>query len=632
MILRSTARGAGSSSLTEEQRAIATLSPSAKALITAGAGTGKTHVLIARLGVLVDEFELSPGSEVLVLTFTRSAVGEIRRRLRQAGGALAHVRAATFDSFATRLLWRVDRDGAWVGQDYEGRIEAAVKALPGAEAIEYMAGIHHVLVDEIQDLVGVRAELVKGILDRDSLGFTLMGDPAQGIYGFQTRGEERRSGSSPLFGWLRERWGDELQEFSLEQNFRAQTTQARAAVPVGMRLASADPDYLSIRGALEEIVVSLPAEASIESAVEQLRRPQAGGRTAVLCRTNGQALMVSRELHRSGIPHDLQRAATDRAVASWLARAVWNVDRPSIGKSELLTRLEALGPALPLSSEDAYLLLRRVDPQGRRDALDLSAVAGRLRRGNVPDELNAQQSAEIVVSTIHRAKGLEFDRVVLLWPSFRDDAGDYIEFPEQTRLLYVALTRAKSSMLALAPPDMRGVYQRNGEDRWIRGGWKKYIIRDVEIRGGDVHDADPAGGFKIDSETPAPLQEYLWGEVEQGDEVVLRRLGPQFGVTRNFYVVEHAGRSVGVTSPEFADDLFRVLKINRSWNVNWPAQIDQLHVEGVDSVAGTEAAGVNAGLGPAGIWLRIRTSGLGAMTFEKMPGAARQTASRGKRR
>ena len=58
-----------------------------------------------------------------------------------------------------------------------------------------------------------------------------------------------------------------------------------------------------------------------------------------------------------------------------------------------------------------------------------------------------------VVSTIHRAKGLEFDRVLLTDPGDRDasDPG------EENRILYVALSRARREIFHLDRPDTTGL-------------------------------------------------------------------------------------------------------------------------------------------------------------------------------
>ncbi len=81
-------------------------------LISAGAGTGKTRVLVERVFNLVTKHSI-PLSEILVLTFTEKAAGEIKQRLSrrfqeegrpQARQDLESAAISTFHSFAARLL------------------------------------------------------------------------------------------------------------------------------------------------------------------------------------------------------------------------------------------------------------------------------------------------------------------------------------------------------------------------------------------------------------------------------------------------------------------------------------------------------------------------------------------------
>ena len=190
--------------LTPEQEAIATAPPDQRLLVTAGAGTGKTHVLIERLATLADRYDLSLADDVLVMSFSRAAVGEIRRRMKQHGGALPYGAAVTFDSFASRLLTRHATSQSWASEGFDGRIEAARKLIATSEDAQQELGrLQHVIVDEVQDLVGVRRELVQSILEYSGNGFTLFGDPAQGIYNFQASDpSERQLGSLVFFDWV----------------------------------------------------------------------------------------------------------------------------------------------------------------------------------------------------------------------------------------------------------------------------------------------------------------------------------------------------------------------------------------------------------------------------------------------
>lgn len=81
--------------------AVTTSSP--YALVLAGAGSGKTRVLIARLLYLFMEKQLGP-SQVLALTFTNKAAGEMRSRLAASFPWSNSVWMGTFHGMAHRLL------------------------------------------------------------------------------------------------------------------------------------------------------------------------------------------------------------------------------------------------------------------------------------------------------------------------------------------------------------------------------------------------------------------------------------------------------------------------------------------------------------------------------------------------
>ncbi|MCX7978803.1 MAG: ATP-dependent helicase, partial [Bdellovibrionaceae bacterium] len=73
-------------------------------LILAGAGSGKTTVLVSRTGRLIEERVAAP-EEILVLTFTNKAARELKHRVSQRLGAQARgLWAGTFHSFGLRFL------------------------------------------------------------------------------------------------------------------------------------------------------------------------------------------------------------------------------------------------------------------------------------------------------------------------------------------------------------------------------------------------------------------------------------------------------------------------------------------------------------------------------------------------
>jgi DNA helicase-2/ATP-dependent DNA helicase PcrA len=75
-------------------------------LIVAGAGSGKTRVLTRRIAYLLAEREVSP-SEILAITFTNKAAGEMAARAASLTGARARAMwVMTFHSACVRILRR----------------------------------------------------------------------------------------------------------------------------------------------------------------------------------------------------------------------------------------------------------------------------------------------------------------------------------------------------------------------------------------------------------------------------------------------------------------------------------------------------------------------------------------------
>ena len=91
--------------LTPEQRAIVEFGDG-PAVVIAGAGTGKTRVIVERVAwLLATKPDLLP-EQLLVLTYNVKAARELRERIEEAVGAAtaARVTVANFHSFCHRVL------------------------------------------------------------------------------------------------------------------------------------------------------------------------------------------------------------------------------------------------------------------------------------------------------------------------------------------------------------------------------------------------------------------------------------------------------------------------------------------------------------------------------------------------
>ena len=591
--------------LTSIQQTVVDRAASAQSLVLGGAGTGKTHVLTKRTAKLVSADGLAPGSEVLVLTFGRETAAELRQRAAVEGGEAAYVRASTFDSFATGLLGYLEPNGTWASRSYDDRIRFANRLIQSDErAQRHLSQLCHIVVDEIQDLVGVRADFVLSLLRYAECGFTLLGDPAQAIFNFQLSGPARERGSEPLFESIRADYAD-LETYVLRDNFRAQGEQPRSPLKWGLLMGEPNPDYSMIRRELETLL--LRAEPTPPLGMLDKR----GGTVAILCYTNAQALSVSKELFGKGVAHEYRRALSDRVIAPWVGEVLGPRTENQLSKSMLADLLAEVEN--PPDLEDAWKTLKSMDP-GPSATLRLGRIAQNILSGAVTGD-PPRGRPQVTVSTIHRAKGLEFDWVVVLKLGAGSFSADWTP-AEEARLLFVALTRSRKGFFWLEPPDTRG--WRTSRDP-TEGRWTlvRRYLEGIEVRGSDIRDDVPPGFAEGSAESSAEgTQAYIRNSVRAGDSVslLLDATPPPEGYPK-FHLI-HEGTVVGETSEAFAEALKRVGRLpKRRGKPILPQQIRGLRVETVDTVAGTRAATERAGLEGLGIWNRVRVFGLGEVIY-----------------
>lgn len=601
---------------TAEQAAIVEIAVDARLLVVAPAGSGKTEVLRSRIAHLVEEQGVAAGTELLVLSFSRAAVGEMKRRLRAAGDAAAYVRCQTFDSFATRLLAEWSNDDGWRTSDYNGRIRCAVELLKGDRAEEILRPIRHVFVDEVQDLVGDRAALVLVLLAGAGCGFSLFGDPAQSIYGFQLDESHARITASGFAEAVRAAY-PELVEAGLTRNYRARSEIAKTALALGPIVAGdgmpADEAYGEVVAVLDRV-----PRASLRVAMPRLR--SGSSQAALLCRYNSQALQISKTLRHEGVPHRVQARATDRALAPWIALCLSGYQSLTMPRSVFEERFAAIGEEGMPDVDIAWRAMKRI-AGGAKTSLDLERAHNRILLGDVPDELIAVPESPLVVSSIHRAKGLEFEDVYIVDPLewLLDDSESKLDddLLAEARVAYVALTRARQRMTITDSPDTTFMSCRdNPGRRWVRR-YQPWMTNEVEVRGDDVDPLVPAGALD-DPSVSQETQEYIRMQVKQGDVVSLRRRA-RSAVPMPAFDLIHEGRVVGASSAAFDADLRTILRMANSFSHSpgMPVGVDELAVECVDSVAGHTAIAQRCGFGRAAVWLRVRPVGSGRVVWRE---------------
>lgn len=590
----------------EAQDAVITGGADELMLVVAGPGAGKTHSLLRKLEYMVDKKRMVEAGAVLLLCFTRAAVAEIRERFW--GGVrsgrysddLARMDIRTFDSFATEVLIK------WLGidcsgMDYNERIERLVAKIESAPGIIGESGMRHFMVDEIQDLVGVRARLVWAIIDNrpPGCGVTLLGDPLQAIYGFEAEDEPYTPDSMSFPQRILEDCPGRFRVVNLTGNRRQTANLAVFSARARSLLERGDP--AGTRQFLGE-VKGLPSAGDCANFVP---RVEPGEKGAVLCRNNGEVLKVSGYLRQREIAHNVRRRRTRWLLPAWMAELL-------DGRRTALTLddLSAANPGVP--DPDRIFAQLQYLAEGTGGAVDLRSVRRALAGGRkLPDDLYEEPFQPLVVSTIHQAKGREYDVVYLLEPNVAEDADN---LAEEGRVYYVAVTRARNRLYKLERSRSPGYLKKTAfGKRWYQRGWRPngrpYLIG---VEAGMEHDIDEESFVEVlePEADPVETQRYIRDEVKPGDPLRLVRIDGE----RKLYGILHRNRLIGRMSDRFTIGVRETMNEVYPGSRYLPPRFSGVYAERVYTIVRRpETIGAHL-VGPyadTGVWYGVNVTGMG---------------------
>ena len=467
-----------------QQRIVADDREQTNVLVLAGPGSGKTRVLVHRIAFLVRARRENPRG-ILALAYNRHAAVEIRRRLADLIGDDARgVTVLTCHGLAMRLAGasfsaRSERPD---GDDFQEVMRQATallrgEGLPPEEADEQrerlLAGFRWILVDEYQDIDADQYALISALVGRTlgdgdrKLTLFAVGDDDQNIYAFNgasvefIRRFEADYGPKPAFLTANYRSTRhiieaanaliELARERMKTGRPIRIDRARAKAPPGGEWRDLDS---VAQGRVQVLPVQCDPVAQGHAAMTELAR-LAGldpgwswSKCAVIAR-EWQYLEPVRawcEIH--GIPAQMGNEEIPRF---WLLRetqalVTWLRER----ESRLVSGTDLRGWLDEHLRSRWYKLLREAVDEHAQETGGGSEVPAQHFIEWLAEwgrDVRRRQRG-LLLSTAHRAKGLEFDHVVVLdggWDRFGKD-----EDPDAPRrLYYVAMTRARQT-LALA--------------------------------------------------------------------------------------------------------------------------------------------------------------------------------------
>lgn len=508
-------------------------SPPTPLVVVAGAGSGKTTVLVRRIAMLAARGDVSPRN-VLAVSHTTKAAKEIKDRLRQFDPSLTAVSSMTVHaaawmvvrkfhlaagfsvlpvvlssklplvregvrmigagSLSTSELADLSSELEWLsasGQTPESYPSAASKALRspalGFDKVAELAvvvstlkrdknqvdfgdilsvatdllltnaevsaavraGWRAVLVDEYQDIDPAQARFLNAVRSRSPL-WTVVGDPRQTVYSFK--------GADPalLQAQMRDKSSTVVH---LTRSWRC----SRQILDWANKLIGSKygPSLVSSTEGPDPLFLDCKDdEVEAERVVRQLLQWRDSGvpfsSQAILFRFNAFSAKVESMLAARNIPFQalggvafFERPEVQAVVVKFAASAELEPDAQALALfTETASRLGFDLSAPPVSYGQVRLRWESV-----RALRDLAAGAEDSSAAGVAglfDELLSSQNATdsgVSVGTIHAAKGLEWDAVVVYGfaegslPSVHAKNASLVE--EERRLCYVAMTRAR---------------------------------------------------------------------------------------------------------------------------------------------------------------------------------------------
>ena len=454
-------------------------------LVGAGPGSGKTHLLVHKVASLLWIEEAKPDS-ILCLTYTRAACRELRKRLYDLAGPLAaKVNITTFHSLAFSILGvQGDKKALENADDVVAKaaelLESGEDSGVGAPSV--------ILVDELQDLSAGEYRLLRALYDLGEKDprVIVVGDDDQSIFAF-------RGSSSEYF----QKFADEFpntEKFYLTTNYRSVAGLVRANAKLlnlmSERVKEGAQQQALNQGRAELAFYEEGDKATAAfAAAEILAQKFSANPTesyCILTRDNAEAFLAAAKLEEHHVLYRLLKGRDKDKCPIEKTREVLGFceilqEDPRVGKfpwsAKEFRRLAEDYKENHKAESSFELLSALVD-----DFVETETACGddEITLGDFNQYLGEISYSDFAtknmgtasIGTMHSAKGLEWDNVILALGSWTLKDSDEKRAQENYRLLYVAATRAKKSLTVIGaekmlPSDWLSHFKRLGRVRSV---------------------------------------------------------------------------------------------------------------------------------------------------------------------
>jgi len=442
----------------EEQAEIITWPPDGRLLVDAGPGTGKTDVACARVAWLVNKGNVAPG-KIWLISFTHAAVNELRNRIASHlnnPDDIFSITIATLDSHAWAIHSGFDHDARLSGS-YDENITVTLEMIQEDEEIwEYLESLEHVIVDEAQDIVEKRADLVMGIFETVSreCGVTVFADDAQAIYDFSV------DKSVPVGSDKRLNLSQRIQQGNLSPGFemRSLSRVYRTGSPELLKIFS-DTRKCVIKQStapdkrLQRVLEEIKSNAVQTKNISQGSSGMYGNDSFILYRKRAEVLLASAFF--GTMPHRIRMPGLPRWIAPWLGACLSGFDSSMLSQADFMDLWDSnVEDRVVLAPEREVAWRELVHLAGEtHSTVDMLRLRMKLGQKQPPRQFCFPEFGHRgpIIGTIHASKGRETGEVTLMLPpgvqgQFPVESARRANPDEETRVYFVGATRARDKL------------------------------------------------------------------------------------------------------------------------------------------------------------------------------------------
>lgn len=564
--------------LNQSQQAVACAPYSARQIVIAGPGSGKTTTATARLQSIDEQLKDAEHRWALFISFSRSAIkSSLSKNFEVLNELDLQIDPRTLDSYAYQLIGQ-DFFEDESNPNFEKRIHEAREVLK-EQGEEIAQDYAHIIIDEGQDILGSRQQLLLELLRHipEDCGVTLFADPAQSIYQFfeKTDQETLPTHEDP---WTHFRNNlEKISAFSISTlhgsyRARSRTVKRLHSQLFDSRNEETKNDWIAELDKIQSELLRLDTDQLVEII------PRWKGSTTVLTRTNAEAVFIYESLKKSGVDVGVNLRSILPQAPDWIGKWANSTQEDFFTTQQIQYFLES-------ENIDPSKIIEEIETFNDFEDLlswkDLWNFSKELLNDKKTRPTNA-----ITVETVHQSKGLEYDNVLIHNPEQYINSGD--REAHQPEILFVALSRGMGKTIAL---DEKIPFHRNVEGKIILDSFRRKSPESICIFPADLRTDRPFGSTR---------GQNLLAQLPESSTLEFSLLPG--GINFPLYRCHINNETVGMTTEDFG--LF-IKKLCH--NSKWP-NLSPVALDGVETRFGFIEEKVQA-------WLTPRPIGFSKISF-----------------